>query len=295
MFSSFTNLLNSILEQPKQIKMFEIKPTVIYVRASTQDQNTEAQQYSCEKFCSENGLEVVKIVVEKCSAYKFESQSGLEKILGEFRDINLVVNSVDRLSRNVIKADGLLGVFSERNITLMSCKERVSTMTAFGRHEFRSIISASQYESELISERVRNSINYRKANGIHIGKAKYGYTLFDKKLVKSHEEQKVIKFMASTCKKEMQIIKISELLKKLLISLDREYDYAPVSITIEDRNHEYAVLDENRKIKITFQTVSEILNDYGIFNRGKKWTNVSVGRVYKAFSDIESGVNKMCI
>lgn len=299
MFASFTSLLANASNAIKssmdnqQIKMFEIKPTVIYVRASTQEQNTEAQQYSCEQFCAENGLDVVKVVVEKCSAYKFDSQSGLEKILGEFSDINLVVNSIDRLSRNVIKADGLLSVFNEKNITLMSCKERVSTITALGRHEFRSIISASQYESELISERVRNSVKYRKENGIHIGKAKYGYVVFDKKLVKSHEEQKVIRFILSICRQQMQIFKISDFLKRLLTDLGRAYDYAPVSITVEDRHHEYAVLPEDTKVKVTFQTIAEILNDYGVFNRGKKWTSVAVGRVYKSASNIDIGKIKI--
>jgi len=299
MFASFVNLLSSKtkevatkIETPR-IKLMIIKPTVIYVRASTQEQNTEAQQYTCEQFCIENELEVIKVIVEKCSAYKFESQSGLESILANYSDINLVVSSADRLSRNVIKADGLLNVFADQNITLLSCRENISTLTALGRHEFRNIISASQYESELISERVKSSVNYRKANGIHIGKAKYGYTVFNKKLVKSHEEQKVIKFILRICKKNIEIFKISEQLKCLLTSISREYDYAPVSIFIEDKHHEYGVLDDHKTVKVTYQTISEILNDYGIYNREKKWTSVMVGRVYKNASHMDFSALKI--
>lgn len=282
MFTSFTNLLTAAYSP----KIYEIKPTVIYARASTKEQNTEAQIYTCSQFCQSSNLEIIETVVEKCSAYKFVSQSKLEDILSKHSNINLVVSSADRLSRNVIKADGILEIFIQKNITLISCKEKINTGTAYGRHEFRTIISASQYESELISERVKNSVNYRKANGIHIGKPRYGFIILDKKLVKCHEEQEVIKFICKIAKKKFQISKVSEHLRHVLVNIGREYEYSPVIITIEDQNEEYTILDEYTTISVTFQTVCEILNDYGFTYKGKKWTRVNVGNIYKTASEI---------
>ena len=280
MFSGFTNLLNNFTA-PKVVKMFEVKPTIIYVRASTQEQNVEAQQYSCEVFARENQLDIIKVVVEKCSAYKFESQKGLEKILSEHRNINLLVFSLDRLSRNVIKADGLLELFMQNEITLISCKERVSTFTAYGRHEFRSAISAAQYESELISERVKNSVKYRKENNIPIGVPKYGYIVLNKKLIKLDEEQKIIKFILTIVYRKLSISHLDVLMKKLLSDLGRSQDYAPLIVTIETNEHELGVMESNEKVYCKTRLVAELLNDYGIFRRSKPWTSVSVGKINK--------------
>ncbi len=309
MFTNFTALMNSIsktadvvqdaIQETVQvaqtalarsvINVVEMKPTVIYVRASTQDQNIEAQQYNCEMFCMQNNLQIVKIVTEKCSAYKAKSQPALAFLLEEHSGINLVVNSIDRLSRNVVKADDMLRLFNQKNITLISCKERITTFTALGRHEFRTVISASQYESELIGERVRNSINYRKANGIHIGKPKFGYVVVNKRLVKSFHEQCVIRFIVTVAKKTITIDELSAALKNLLTKIGRDYDYAPVCITVEIDDREVGELQGFEKVKVSFQMICETLNDYGIFNRGKKWTSVSVGRLFKDADNVNIG------
>jgi DNA invertase Pin-like site-specific DNA recombinase len=286
-----SNVDNSVNMNTHQINLSQM--TYIYIRVSTQEQDYDAQRYSCVKFCEDNDVTDYEVVEEKCSAYKLKSQKELAGLLSK-KDINIIVYAVDRLSRNVVKADSMTNLFELNNITIHSVKERISTFTAFGRHEFRKIISASQYESELISERVRNSIKYRKENGIAIGRPKYGYTRFNKRHVRDHNEQAIIRFIVTTCKKSMALNCLDYHLKRLLTALQRESDFVPILITEEDSNFEYNTLPQHGTVKVTYQLLSEVLNDYNIKRRNNKWNTASVGKVYKSeYTEVVSRIGNL--
>jgi len=257
---------------------------IIYVRVSTLDQNTEAQQDKCEDFCFNHRLYIKETVIEKCSAFKCQSQKGLEKIIEENKDINLVVYSIDRFSRNIIKANKLIEIMTKNRINLISVKENISLSTAFGKHEFRKLVSASQLEAELISERVKNSLHYRQKNGFYVGQPPYGYTIFNKKLARDIDEQLIIKFILTTIKKKTTPEKLGNNVLKLLKDIKMENavkTFCPLVITLEDDNFEYRQLNDNEVFVPTFKSLSEILNDYGIKKRNKPWTANSINYLVK--------------
>lgn len=262
---------------------FQNQHVVIYIRASTKEQGVDAQKYICEEFCFNNRLYIDNIIIEKCSAYKDDKQLLLDDFIknNSNNNINIVVASADRFSRNIKKADELVKIMNEKNINLISVKENITLDTAFGKHEFRKLISASQYESELIAERVKNSVRYRKANNIHMGKAPYGYATFNGKLVKSDVEQKIIKFISMNVRRETTSNKLSIQLLKLLKDINSESanNFVPIVITIEDDDYEYKTLDSNEKFKPTMKTISEILNDYCVKKRNRTWNASSVNYV----------------
>lgn len=264
---------------------FQNQHVVIYIRASTKEQGVDAQKYICEEFCFNNRLYIDNIIIEKCSAYKNNKQVLLDNFIknNSNTNINIVVASADRFSRNIKKADELVKIMNEKNINLISVKENITLSTAFGKHEFRKLINASQYESELIAERVKNSVRYRKANNIHMGKAPYGYATFNGKLVKSDVEQKIIKFISMNVRRETTSNKLSIQLLKLLKDINSESanNFVPIVITIEDDDYEYKTLDSNEKFKPTMKTISEILNEYNIKKRNTSWNTSSVNYVLK--------------
>lgn len=254
--------------------------SIIYVRTSSVEQNLEAQLFSCEEFCFNNRLYIKEVIQEKCTAFRdVKSQAGLKKIIESNEDINLVVFSVDRFSRNIARATELIKIMEQKRINLISVKENISLSTAYGKHEFRKLLSASQYEAELISERVKNSVKYRRANGIHMGPVPYGYTVFNKKLARNNEEQIVIRFILTTVKKNTTVDKLNVSLKKLLKDLKSEHNYIPLIITLEDDQYEYRQLGGDEKFQPTVKAVSEMLNDYNIKKRNKPWTASSVNYV----------------
>lgn len=279
---SMNNTINNVNNINRNMT-FQNQHVVIYIRASTKEQGVDAQKYICEEFCFNNRLYIDNIIIEKCSAYKENKQVLLDKFIKDNsnKDINIVVAAADRFSRNIKKADELVKIMNEKNINLISVKENITLETAFGKHEFRKLISASQYESELIAERVKNSVRYRKANNIHMGKAPYGYATFNGKLVKSDIEQKIIKFISMNVCRETTSTKLSVHLLNLLKSINSESanNFVPIVVTIEDDDYEYKALDSHEKFKPTMKTISDILNDYNVKKRNRTWNASSINYV----------------
>lgn len=264
---------------------FNGKNAIIYIRASTKEQCTDAQKFACDVYCNDNKLHVTKYYIEKCSAYKKNSQLFLNKLISENENTNLIIFSVDRFSRNVKKSDELIAKLESKKIVLISVKENINLNTAFGKHSFRNYVNTAQYESELISERVKNSIKYRKANNIHIGKAPYGYKIENRKLVKNEEEFAVIEFIIKNVSKKKSSSQLSLELYKLLTKLGRpESDFVPIIFTLEDSNYEYESYMDNIKIDINYGILCNALNDYNITKQNKKWTTVGMSRTIKNVS-----------
>lgn len=147
---------------------------IIYCRVSTETQNFESQQYSCEQFCLENNLNIIDIYHETGSARSIMNLDLLQEIINDNVDVNLVVYSVDRLTRNIQDAELIYNAFKDRNINVCS----VTEPGIFNyKHIWDNRVQEAARESELISQRVKRNIDYRRFRGDHIGPAGYGYKI----------------------------------------------------------------------------------------------------------------------
>lgn len=287
--NSVFNTINTPIEYNQQIGELFTKDCVIYIRVSTIEQNIEAQEYSCTEFCNKYFLNVKEIIFEKVSAYIGKKQIGLIDIIEKYENINLIVFSIDRFSRKTKNATEFIDKMNTKNINLISVKDNINLNTALGKFEFRRLMNMSQYESELISERVKNSIKYRRENDIHIGRTPFGYTKVDRKLVKNSMEQKVIKFIIKNVKKQSTPKKITLALYILMKTINMNVnDFVPILFTKEDIQFEYKTFDENDNVYITYSSIVEILNDYNIKNKEKKWTISTIKTVCKNTYDINN-------
>ncbi len=254
---------------------------IIYCRVSTQQQDLAAQQHACEQYCIANGFEIINTVIEKCSAYNSQ-QVKLLQLLRNNRNINLLVFSVDRFSRSLTTCDQFIQLLDTNNINLKSVKEDITLRTALGKHNFRQIVSAAQYESELIGERIRNNIRYKRENGLHVGRAPYGYILNrqSKKLESVPSEQAVIRFILSCIGREKRLSALNDQLYGLIQTLNLpDYEFVPIEISEEDKNYSYGTLNPDEKVQITKTIICDLLNDYEILNRGRQWTKLKVANI----------------
>ncbi len=271
------------------------RPTVIYVRVSSDEQSEESQLYTCSQYCEQAGLTVIDTIVEKESAYKCK-QKRLPELLKTKKGLNIVIARVDRFSRNAAHCDVLMGMVVANNHNLLCATEHINTQTAVGRHSFRSLVSLAQLESEQISERIRNSVASRRAAGQHIGPAPYGYKKNEsKRLVSDKKELAVTQFITHMSYKAMPLRKANTLLKTLMKSLDMMDQYAPILLTKEDDETEIRVYADNEVVKFTTRNIAEVLNDYGITKRGKAWTVSAIDRVIKAAFDSGLGMHLLRI
>lgn len=154
--------------------------TIIYCRISSDTQNFEAQEFACKEYCNRNGLFVNAIVREIGSArYGINNLPKLQELIFETgMPFNLVVWSVDRITRNINDRMVLYNLFIQNNINIITVNEFTFEIgTTQGRLTWNTRVEEAEHESNLISERVKRSVMYRRSIGDHIGNAGYGYKI----------------------------------------------------------------------------------------------------------------------
>lgn len=76
-----------------------------------------------------------------------------------------MVWKLDRIGRNVLHALLMFQQLQEKGINFRSITDGVDLKTASGRYNFRNILSAAQYESDLNSERTLAGLAVARAKG----------------------------------------------------------------------------------------------------------------------------------
>lgn len=173
-----------------------------YSRISTAQQNSSRQ---LENFKSHVGYDVKKVFIEKIQGnIPFFERPEANKMFDEITDnperCTVVVDSIDRLGRNLLNILHTIETFTKNGINLKSLKEGFTTLLDNGEENPMAKLVISVMAS--IGEMERNRIKTRTAEGIAIGKAmgkftgrKLGSTQSDEKLLQRHQtiQKKLIK------------------------------------------------------------------------------------------------------
>lgn len=108
----------------------------------------------------------------------------------------VVVYKIDRLTRSLLDFVRLIEIFDRRGIALVSISQAFDTSDSMGRMILNILLTFSQFERELISERVRDSIRTRKRHGrIHGGMAPFGYDYAPDGLRIVEAEAQIVRFI----------------------------------------------------------------------------------------------------
>lgn len=143
-----------------------------YVRVSTLDQRTDRQL---------DGLQLDRIFEDKVSGKNMRDRPQLEEMLKYVREGDVVyVHSMDRLARNLEDLLGLVRRLTEKGVTLIFLKEKLSfdplqTASPMSRLILGVMGAVAEFERELIHERQREGIALAKARGAYKGRAKLGH------------------------------------------------------------------------------------------------------------------------
>jgi DNA invertase Pin-like site-specific DNA recombinase len=165
-----------------------------YSRISTAQQNSSRQ---LENFKSHVGYDVKKVFIEKIQGNVpfFERPEAIrmfDQITDNSENCTVVVDSIDRLGRNLLDILHTIETFTKNGINLKSLKEGFTTLLDNGQENPMAKLVISVMAS--IGEMERNRIKTRTAEGIAIGKAlgkftgrKLGTTQSDEKLLQRHQ------------------------------------------------------------------------------------------------------------
>lgn len=254
--------------------------SIIYCRVSTKLQNQgvslDAQEAACVSFCDKNGWYVIKVVREVANASKRNTQRKLSELIdkietGELQADYLVVFSVSRFSRNVEWGLGKLRILHNNGVQLKSVTESLDASLSDGLFEITTLLNNAEYESRVISERIKSTINYKKGLGFKFGRAPFGkkVTTADSNGITlrtfetDRAEKNVIRFIKLTRRPGTSIDKLNRALSRITDNT------TPISLNRGTR------LEKS----LTLKNVAKLLNQYGVLKRGKIWTTASITSV----------------
>jgi DNA invertase Pin-like site-specific DNA recombinase len=150
------------------------KRVVIYARVSTEKQTLENQLSELREVASRNNWQIVDEYLEKVSGAKSRSERKefdrlmKDSIRGRF-DL-IMVWDVSRLGRSLKNLVEFIEDIHEKNIDLYLHVNGIDTSTSSGRAMFAMIGVFSQFEREIIKERINSGLARAKAEGKKLGR-----------------------------------------------------------------------------------------------------------------------------
>ncbi len=172
------------------------------------------QEEQIRQKCNEKGWHLVEVVHEIRSSFKIQKLQGLKYILNTIGHNGIIaVYDISRFARDFVGAINFLETtMKERNLTLYSVMEDVAYYGSSGRHVVRNLLSTAAFHSEILSEKIKHSVNMRKNKGHVFGPAPFGFKAeFNaervRKFIKDKDEQKIIDFVVKEYEKELKTTK----------------------------------------------------------------------------------------
>ena len=139
----------------------------IYVRVSTQDQDTEKQLKICQEYCNIKGWEVFKIYSDVISGSK-ESRPEFNSLLDDLRHYKfrmVVVTKLDRMGRSLKHLISLLDEFKTKSVEFVAVTQNIDTSSSIGRLQWQILGAFAEYERTIISERTKEGLRFAKNVG----------------------------------------------------------------------------------------------------------------------------------
>lgn len=165
-----------------------------YIRVSTDKQTVENQRFEIENYCKERGLIVNAWIEETISGTKKVDERKLGKLLGKLKkDDTLICAELSRLGRNLLMIMSILNYCMEHEIRVWTIKDNyrlgddiTSKVLAF------AFGLSAEIERNLISQRTKEALLRKKAEGVILGRPKGRKSSYYKLTGKEKEIQDLI-------------------------------------------------------------------------------------------------------
>ena len=149
------------------------KRAALYVRVSTNEQNTGAQERALREYVERHAWNVHKIYRDQGVFGASSNRPALNELMKACRrgsvDV-VVVWKFDRFARSLKQLMSGLEMCRALGIDFVSVTEAVDTSLPAGELVFQMIGAVAQFERSLIGERVRSGLENARANGKTLGR-----------------------------------------------------------------------------------------------------------------------------
>ena len=149
---------------------------VAYYRISTRDkQDTAMQKKAVRDYCERKNIELLKEYQDIGQSGKKESRPDFDSMLNDLR-VGLIdciiVYKLDRIGRSLSHLIKLFEEFSKKKIDFISVTQNINTTTPEGRMFLHILMVLSEYERELIINRINAGLSRARAEGKVLGRPK---------------------------------------------------------------------------------------------------------------------------
>lgn len=144
-----------------------------YIRVSTDRQTVENQRFELLKFAEGNNIVIEKWVSETVSGTKSANERKLGSLLRKMKKGDtLLISEISRLGRNLMQIMSILNLCMTKETMVLTVKERYE----LGNNINSQILAfafglSAQIERDLISQRTKEGLARRKAEGKKLGRA----------------------------------------------------------------------------------------------------------------------------
>lgn len=154
--------------------MAKQKRAVLYIRVSTDMQDTAMQETELRKYVETRGWTLEKIYADRgISGATKDKRPALDEMMADCakRKFEIcLVWALDRLGRSLKDLLSLIEEFRQRNIDFICLKQDIDTTTSAGRLLFHIVGSVAEYEREMLRSRVKSGMAEARRRGAHIGR-----------------------------------------------------------------------------------------------------------------------------
>ena len=260
-------------------KMFDsdiIEKAIIYARLSIKGQSNgtsiESQIKNCEEYCKVNSFNVIETCIDYGSALNMNKQINLDKILHTHKNINLVVNEVDRLSRNPLTYAIMQDICNKQNITIHFAQDNLISNNSVDLKIISSKVIDGNIESKRIGSRIKRSIMYRKSKGTYKRiKKPFGFKFNKETKVFDKNDDYCIVELIEKIHNGSDIKEIEKIIKQITgkkVPLCFVDDIEDEDTTIEYGNMNYS-------------EIARFLNTIPIKRNGKSWSGLHISKIIK--------------
>ena len=145
-----------------------------YIRVSTDRQTVENQRFEINQFCEKQQLFVHKWIEETISGTKEVQERQLGKLLKRMKkgDV-LICSELSRLGRNLLMIMGVLNECMNRDIQVWTIKDNYRLGSDINSKVLAFAFGLSaEIERNLISQRTKEALAHKKAEGVILGRPK---------------------------------------------------------------------------------------------------------------------------
>jgi DNA invertase Pin-like site-specific DNA recombinase len=162
---------------PKSAKTKTSPPnfkTIGYLRVSTGDQELEKNKSDILRLANHLNLGRVSFVEEIVSGKVSWKKRNIAEIIAEFKKGDtLIVSELSRLGRSMLECMEILSVAVEKGVRVYAVKGNWTLDSSIQSKIVAMAFSmASEIERDLISQRTKEALRYKKEQGIKLGRPK---------------------------------------------------------------------------------------------------------------------------